>query len=195
MLGGLSRSQFPSWRVECFLSAGPDGVWTFLDLMGIFPVTTQAVLEDWGTPHPREWNPVKSSILLETGWQRPLSSYAHPLFNKEKTFIQSKPVGKNALILSHVRFWHLPEMSHRLGPELISFSWNQKHQWSVMPSQWQVLGTVPETQELRELLDRIWEMPPTPGQCVLGTRGLRTGVLLELPKVILNLMVLPTLTQ
>lgn len=114
---------------------------------------------------------------------------------KKTTFIQSKPVGKNALISPHVRFWHLPETSYRLGPELISFSWNWKHQGSVMPGQWQVLGTVPEIQELRELLDRIWEMAPTPGQCVLGTRGLRPGVLLEWPKVILNLAVLPTLTQ
>ena len=84
-IGGLSRSQFPSWRAKGLLSAGPDWVWTFLDLRGIFPVTTQAVLDDWRTPHCRERNPVEKAAF-KTGWQRPISSYAHPLFNKENNF-------------------------------------------------------------------------------------------------------------
>lgn len=169
-LGGLSRSQLPSWRrfPVCWTRWGVDIPWPH----GDFPSYHSGSTGWLGNFSPqRVKSNENSSILLETGWPRPISSYAHPLFNKGKTCNQTKPVGKNALILSHVRFWHLPESSHRLGRELISFSWNRKHQGSVMPGQWQELGPVPETLGLREPLDRIWEVTPTPGQCVLGTRG------------------------
>lgn len=126
-----------------------------------------------------ESEPMKKAAF-KTGWQRPISSYAHPLFNKENNFHSKQACREECPDIATCGVLALTRDISQTRPELIFMELKAPgvSDAQSVTSTW----TVPEIQELRELLDGIWEMPPTPGQCVLGTRGLRPGVLLEWPK-------------